>query len=125
VVSPSVHQFAALSNKSVRRERTQDGIYTHRGHLWPQLSSPAVIAPCPSSFERRGNRRNALEERMLREIVVEEEMPGDFLTTFRLRVDGNVIAENKTELERQFLVSEMLERIPSLRVAASDDAEQP
>jgi hypothetical protein len=30
-----------------------------------------------------------------------------------------------TELETQFLVSEMLERIPSLRVAASDDAEQP
>jgi hypothetical protein len=30
-----------------------------------------------------------------------------------------------TELETQFLVSEMIERIPSLRVAASDDAEQP
>jgi hypothetical protein len=62
---------------------------------------------------------------MLREIVVEEEIPGDFQTTFRLRVDGNVIAENVTELESQFLVSEMLERIPSLRVDASDDAEQP
>jgi hypothetical protein len=62
---------------------------------------------------------------MLREIVIEEEMPGDFQTTFRLRVDGNLIAENMTELETQFLVSEMLERIPSLRVAASDDAEQP
>jgi hypothetical protein len=62
---------------------------------------------------------------MLREIVVEEEMPGDFQTTFRLRVDGNLIAENMTELETQFLVSEMIERIPSLRVAASDDAEQP
>jgi hypothetical protein len=62
---------------------------------------------------------------MLREFVIEEEMPGDFQTTFRLRVDGNVIAENMTELETQFLVSEMLERIPSLRVAASDDAEQP
>jgi hypothetical protein len=49
---------------------------------------------------------------MLREIVVEEEIPGDFQTTFRLRVDGNVIAENVTELESQFLVSEMLERIP-------------
>ena len=57
---------------------------------------------------------------MLREIVVEEEMPGDFQTTFRLRVDGNVIAESMTELETQVLVSEMLERIPSLRVAASD-----
>jgi hypothetical protein len=62
---------------------------------------------------------------MLREIVVKEEMPGDFQTTFRLRVDGNVIAENVTELETQFLVSEMLERIPSLRVVASDDPEQP
>ena len=55
---------------------------------------------------------------MLREIVVEEEMPGNLQTTFRLRVDGNVIAENMTELETQFLVSEMLERIPSLRFAA-------
>jgi hypothetical protein len=84
---------------------------------------PAAIAPCLSSFERRGNRRNALEERMLREIVVEEQMPGDFQTTFRLWVDGTVIAENKTEREPQFLVSEMLERVPSLRFAASDDAE--
>ena len=55
---------------------------------------------------------------MLREIVVEEEIPGDFQTTFRLRVDGNVIAKNMTELESQFLVSEMLERIPSLRPAS-------
>ena len=62
---------------------------------------------------------------MLREVVIEEEMRGDFQTMFRLRVDGNVIAENVTELESQFLASEMLERIPSLRVAASDDAEQP
>ena len=61
---------------------------------------------------------------MLREIVVEEETPGDFRTTFRLCADGNVIAENVTELETQFLVSEMLERIPSLRTAQSDDAEQ-
>jgi len=55
---------------------------------------------------------------MLREIVVEEEIPGDLQTTFRLRVDGSVIAENMTELESQFLVSEMLERIPSLRSAS-------
>jgi hypothetical protein len=55
---------------------------------------------------------------MLREIVVEAETPGDFQTTFRLRVEGSVIAENVTELETQFLVSEMLERIPSLRSAA-------
>jgi hypothetical protein len=60
---------------------------------------------------------------MLREIAIEEETPGDFQTTFRLRVGGNLIAEKMTELETQFLVSEMLERIPSLRVAASDDAE--
>jgi hypothetical protein len=51
------------------------------------------------------------------EIVVEEETPGDFQTTFRLRVDGNIIAKNVTELETQFLVSEILERIPSLRAA--------
>lgn len=62
---------------------------------------------------------------MLREIVVEEEIPGDFQTTFRLRVDGNVIAGNVTEVETQFLVSEMIERIPSLRVVASDGAGQP
>ena len=43
---------------------------------------------------------------MLREIVVEEQMPGNLQTTFRLWVDGNVIAENVTELETQFLVSE-------------------
>ena len=55
---------------------------------------------------------------MLREIVVEEEIPGDFQKTFRVRVDGSVIAENVTELETQFLVSEMLERIPSLRSAS-------
>jgi hypothetical protein len=55
---------------------------------------------------------------MLREIVVEEEIPGDLHTTFRLRVDGSVIAENVRELETQFLVSEMLERIPSLRSAS-------
>ena len=55
---------------------------------------------------------------MLREIVVEEETPTDFRTTFRLCVDGIVIAENVTELETQFLISEMLERIPSPRVAA-------
>ena len=36
---------------------------------------------------------------MLREIVVEEEIPGNLQTTFRLRVDGNVIAENVTEVE--------------------------
>jgi hypothetical protein len=34
--------------------------------------------------------------------LVEEEMPGDFQTRFRLRVDGNLIAENMTELESQF-----------------------
>ena len=62
---------------------------------------------------------------MLREIVIEEEMPGDFQTTFRLRVGGHLIAENMTELETQFLVSEMIERIPSLKVVASDGAGQP
>ena len=60
---------------------------------------------------------------MLREIVIEEEMPGDFQTTFRLRVDGNLIAENMTELETQFLVSEMIERIPSLRVTVASRIE--
>ena len=62
---------------------------------------------------------------MLREIAIEEEMPGDFQTTFRLRVDGDVIAESMTELETQFLVSEMLDRIPSLRSPRGTDTEQP
>jgi len=62
---------------------------------------------------------------MLREIAIEEEMLGDFQTTFRLRIGGHLIAENMTDLETQFLVSEMLERIPPLRVVASDGAEQP
>jgi hypothetical protein len=35
-----------------------------------------------------------------------------------LKVPENVIAKNVTELETQFLVSEILERIPSLRAAA-------
>jgi len=30
---------------------------------------------------------------MLREIAIEEEMPGDFQTTFRLRIGGHLIAE--------------------------------
>jgi hypothetical protein len=51
-------------------------------------------------------------------------MPGDFQTTFRLRIGGHLIAENMTELETQSLVSEMLQRIPALRVVASDHAEQ-
>ena len=55
---------------------------------------------------------------MLREIVIEEEKPGDFQTTFRLRVGGHLIAANRTELETQFLVSEMIEFIPSLRSAS-------
>jgi hypothetical protein len=62
---------------------------------------------------------------MLCEIAVEEETPGDFQTTFRLRVGGHLVAESMTELEAQFLVSEMLERIPSLRVVARHQAEQP
>ena len=47
--------------------------------------------------------------------MVQEEIPGDFETTFRERVDGSVIAKNVTELETQFLASEMLDRIPSLK----------
>jgi hypothetical protein len=54
----------------------------------------------------------------LRAIVVEEEMPGEHQTTFRLRIDESVIAENVTELESQFLISEILERFPSLRSAS-------
>jgi hypothetical protein len=55
---------------------------------------------------------------MLHEIVVEEEMPGERQTTFRLRIDESVIAENVTELESQFLLSEIFERFPSLRSAS-------
>jgi hypothetical protein len=55
---------------------------------------------------------------MLREIVVEEEMPGELPAKFRLRIDESVIAENVTELESQFLISEILQRVPSLRSAS-------
>jgi hypothetical protein len=48
---------------------------------------------------------------MLRDIVIEAETPGDSQTTFRLRVDGNVIAQRVTEEEAHFLASEILERI--------------
>jgi hypothetical protein len=70
------------------------------------------------AWQRAKEQAQYLGGAMLREIVVEEEMPGNLQTTFRLRVDGNLIAENVTELESQFLISEMLERIPSLRSAA-------
>jgi hypothetical protein len=56
----------------------------------------------PDQLREARNRRNALEERMLREIVVEQETSDDFRTTFRLCADGNVIAENVTELETYF-----------------------
>ena len=55
---------------------------------------------------------------MARQIVVEAETPDDSRTTFCVRIHGNVIAENVTELQAQFLVSEMLDRIPSPRSAA-------
>jgi len=49
---------------------------------------------------------------MLSGIVIEAEAPGDSATTFRLRVDGSVIAEGLTAGQAHFLVGEILERIP-------------
>jgi hypothetical protein len=53
---------------------------------------------------------------MLSDIVIEAEAPGDSATTFRLRVDGSVIAEGLTAGQARFLVGEILERI-----AVADD----
>jgi len=49
---------------------------------------------------------------MLRDIVIEAETVGDSQTTFRLHVDGNIIAKGVTEEEAHLLASEILERIP-------------
>ena len=49
---------------------------------------------------------------MLSDIVIEAEALGDFATTFRLRVDGSVIAKGLTAGQARFLVEEILERIP-------------
>jgi hypothetical protein len=81
--------------------------------------------PRPTSNTASGQERSMVEHvlgqnlvEMLHEIVVEEEMPGERQTTFRLRIDESVIAENVTELESQFLISEILERFPSLKSAS-------
>ena len=55
---------------------------------------------------------------MLRDIVIEAEIPGDSRTMFRLRVDGSVIAEGVTETQAQLLIAEILERLESARSGA-------
>jgi hypothetical protein len=73
VASPS-----GPKNPQAKGVAAQDAISTHMCHV-------SLIVPCPNSFERLGpplgqrtrNRRNTLEKRMLREIVVQEQMPGN------------------------------------------------
>jgi hypothetical protein len=76
------------------------------GHVSPELSSYCADYPVPEQrppWQRAKEPAHYLGGVMLREIVIEEETPSESRTTFRLRVDGNVIAENVTELESQFL----------------------
>jgi hypothetical protein len=102
-------------------------------HVLRELPSSCADYPCPNSFERRAASHVAAAKgtgaKPWRSDAARDRDRGR--DAWRLSdnvssaVDGSVIAENMTELETQFLVSEMIERIPSLRVAASDDAEQP
>jgi len=48
---------------------------------------------------------------MLSDILIEAEAPADSATTFRLRVDGSVVATGLTAGQARFLVGEILERI--------------
>jgi hypothetical protein len=43
--------------------------------------------------------------------LIEAEAPADSATTFRLRVDGSVVATGLTAAQARFLVGEILERI--------------
>jgi hypothetical protein len=51
---------------------------------------------------------------MVRDIVIEAEMPSG--TTFRLRVDGDVIAKGVTVAQAHLLLGEILERISAANV---------
>jgi hypothetical protein len=52
-----------------------------------------------------------LGKTMLSDILIEAEAPADSATTFRLRVDGSVVATGLTAGQARFLVGEILERI--------------
>jgi hypothetical protein len=56
---------------------------------------------------------------MLRDFVIEAELPGDSQTMFRLRVDGSVIAHGVTEAQAQLLIAEILERLEPSRSGAN------
>jgi len=56
---------------------------------------------------------------MLRDFVIEAEMPGDSQTMFRLRVGGSVIAHGVTEAQAQLLIAEILERLAPPRSGAN------
>ena len=48
---------------------------------------------------------------MVRQIVIETDIPGDSRTMFRLRIDSTSIAEGLTAVQAHLLVGEILERI--------------
>jgi hypothetical protein len=59
------------------------------------------------------------ERTMVNQIVVEAETPDDSRTTYRLRVDANLIAEGLTAVQAQFLFGEIVDRIDPPRPAES------
>ena len=54
---------------------------------------------------------------LIKQFVIEAEMPDDSQTRFRLRVDSDVIAKNLTAVHACFLFGEIVDRIDSPRPA--------
>ena len=61
---------------------------------------------------------------MLSQIVIETEASGNPQTTLRLSIDKQVIAENLTAAQAQFLIEEILDRIPVAEVGNARDHER-
>jgi hypothetical protein len=59
------------------------------------------------------------------DIVIEAQAPGDAQTTFRVCIDSKVIATGVTELQAQFLASELRERMQPPGSSAARRREQP
>jgi hypothetical protein len=55
---------------------------------------------------------------LVKQVVIEAEMPDDSQTRFRLRVDVDVIAKNLTAVQAHFLFGEIVDRIDSFRSCA-------
>jgi hypothetical protein len=88
------------------------------------MSPPSIAARAARLFSSGASRA---WPRMLRQIVVEAETPGDSRTMFRLRIDAKLIAEDLTTAQAHLLVGEILGRIAlpkPLPVPPGHDAEQ-